>query len=134
MKIDFRARNHPGAADLDLAKDYYKLMTPWDRLSAEGKSGWLKGANGDANLARQHYERSIAVRASADYRNSLLEDALRKGTKPDLYALPIALAYPNAWRAYVDYRMKANPTPPDWFGAEILQPLGFDKRVVVIEQ
>jgi hypothetical protein len=130
----FRARNHPGAADLDLAKDYYKLMTPWDRLSAEGKSGWLKGANGDANLARQHYERSIAVRASADYRNSLLEDALRKGTKPDLYALPTALAYPDAWQAYVDYRLKANPTPPDWFVTEILQPLGFDKRVVVIEQ
>jgi hypothetical protein len=30
--------------------------------------------------------------------------------------------------------MKANPTPPDWFAAEFLEPLGFDKRVVVIEQ
>jgi hypothetical protein len=130
----FRSRNHPGAADIDLAKDYYKLMTPWDELSAEGKSAWFKGANGDANLARQHYERSIAVRASADYRNSLLEDALRKGTKPDLYPLPTALAYPDAWQAYIDYRLKANPTPPDWFVTEILQPLGFDKRVVVIEQ
>jgi hypothetical protein len=130
----FRSRIHPGAADLDLAKDYYKLLTTWDQLSAEGKAVSLKGANGDANLARQHYERSIAIRASADYRNSLLEDALRKGTKPDLYALPTALAYPDAWQAYIDYRMKANPTPPDWFAAEFLQPLGFDKRVVVIEQ
>jgi hypothetical protein len=30
--------------------------------------------------------------------------------------------------------MKANPTPPEWFVTEFLQPLGFDKRVVVIEQ
>ena len=129
-----RSRNHPGAADLDLAKDYYKLMTPWDQLSAQAKSVWLKGADGEANVARRHYEQSIAVRASADYRNSLLEDALRKATKPDLYALPTALAYPDAWQAYIDYRIKANPTPPDWFVAEFLQPLGFDKRVVVIEQ
>ena len=129
-----RSRNFPTAADLDLAKDYYKLLTPWDQLSAEGKSAWLKGANGDANLARRHYELSIARRASANYRNSLLEDALRKDIKPDLYALPTSLAYPEAWQAYVDYRMKANPTPPDWFGAEFLEPLGFDKRVVVIEQ
>ena len=130
----FRLRNFPGAADLDLAKDYYKLLTPWDQLSTEAKSIWLDGAKGDANLARQHYELSIARRASASYRNSLLEDALRKGTKPDLYALPTALAYPEAWQAYVDHRMKANPTPPDWFAAEFLEPLGFDKRVVVIEQ
>jgi len=130
----FRSRNFPGTTDLALAKDYYKLLTTWDQLPAEGKSVWLNGANGDANLARQHYERSIAVRASAGYRNSLVEDALRKGTKPDLYALPTALAYPDSWQAYVDYRMKANPTPPDWFQAEFLEPLGFDKRVVVIEQ
>jgi len=130
----FRSRNYPGTADLDLAKDYYKLLTPWDQLPAEGKSVWLNGANGDANLARKHYERSIAQRASAGYRNSLVEDALRKGTKPDLYALPTALAYPDSWQAYVDFRMKANPTPPDWFQAEFLEPLGFDKRVVVIEQ
>jgi hypothetical protein len=103
-------------------------------LSTEAKSVWLDGAKGDANLARRHYELSIARRASASYRNSLLEDALRKGTKPDLYALPTALAYPEAWQAYVDHRMKANPTPPDWFAAEFLEPLGFDKRVVVIEQ
>jgi len=130
----FRSRNYPSAADLDLAKNYYKLLTTWDQLSAEGKSAWLSRADGDANLARQHYERSIAVRASADYRNSVLENAVRKNIKPDLYALPTALAYPDAWQAYVDYRMKANPTPPDWFVAEFLQPLGFDKRVVVIEQ
>ena len=117
-----------------MAKGYYKLLTTWEQLSADGKSGRLKGANGDGNIARQHYELSIARRASADYRNSLVEDALRKGAKPDVYALPTALAYPDAWQAYVDFRMKANPTPPDWFVAEFLQPLGFDKRVVVIEQ
>jgi len=130
----YRSRLYPGTADLDLAKDYYKLLTTWAQLSAEGKSAWLKGANGDANIARQHYDLSIARRASADYRNSLVEDALRKATKPDVYALPTAVAYPDAWQAYVDYRMKANPTPPDWFAAEFLQPLGFDKRVVIIEQ
>ena len=130
----FRARLYPGAADRDLAKDYYKLMTPWDQLSAEARSTWLNGAHGDADVARRRYERSITVRASADYRNSLVEDAIRKGSKPDLYALPTALAYPDAWQAYIDYRMKANPTPPDWFVTEFLQPLGFDKRVVVIQQ
>ncbi len=129
----FRSRNHPGADDLSLAKDYYKLLTPWDQLSADQKSTWLNGAKGDVNLARERYELSIARRASASYRNSLVEDAIRKGIKPDLYALPTALAYPDAWQAYIDSRMKANPTPPDWFVAEFLQPLGFDKRVVVIE-
>jgi hypothetical protein len=129
-----RSRNYPSAADLDLAKDFYKLLTAWDQLAAEAKSNWLNGANGDADLARQHYELSIARRASANYRNSLLEDAVRKGVKPDLYALPTVLAYPDAWQAYVNYRMKANPTPPDWFAAEFLEPLGFNKRVVVIEQ
>jgi len=130
----FRSRNYPGPDDLSLAKDYYKLLTPWDRLSADQKSTWLKGANGDAGLAHHRYDLSIARRASANYRNSLLEDAIKKGASPDLYSLPTALAYPDAWQAYVEYRMKANPTPPEWFVTEFLQPLGFDKRVVVIEQ
>jgi hypothetical protein len=36
--------------------------------------------------------------------------------------------------ACVDFKLKANPTPPEWVITEFLQPLGFDKRVMIIEK
>jgi hypothetical protein len=129
-----RSRLFPGAAERSIAKDFYNRLPGWDQLSSDQKSVWLNDAKGDAQLAREQYEASITRRADSDYRNSLVEDALKKDAGPDVYGLPNILAYPDAWQAYVDYRMKANPTPPEWFVTEFLQPLGFDKRVVVIEQ
>jgi hypothetical protein len=129
-----RSHLYPDAAELETAKDYYGLLATWDQLSPDQKSTWLEGVNGDATLARGQYEASIARQAVGNYNNALLEDALKKAVKPDVRSLPTILAYPDAWQAYVDYRLKANPTPPDWFVAEFLEPLGFDKRVVVIEQ
>jgi hypothetical protein len=129
-----RSRLFPGAAESSIAKDLYNRLPGWDQLSSDQQSVWLNGAKGDAKLARDQYEASLTSRADSDYRNSLVEDALKKGVEPDIYGLPNILAYPDAWQAYVDDRMKANPTPPDWFVTEFLQPLGFDKRVVVIEQ
>ena len=129
-----RSRLFPGAGERSIAKDFYNRLRGWDQLSSDEKTAWLKDAKGDAKLAHEQYEASITRRADTDYRNSLLEDALKKGVEPDVYGLPNILAYPDAWQAYVEYRMKANPTPPEWFVTEFLQPLGFDKRVVVIEQ
>jgi hypothetical protein len=129
-----RSRLFPGAGERSIAKDFYNRLPGWDQLSSDEKTAWLKDAKGDAKLAHEQYEASITRRADTDYRNSLLEDALKKGVEPDVYGLPNILAYPDAWQAYVEYRMKANPTPPEWFVTEFLQPLGFDKRVVVIEQ
>jgi hypothetical protein len=65
--------------------------------------------------------------------NALLEDGMLTNVKPDVYGLPSILAYPDAWRAFVEYRLKSAPTPPEWFIREFLQPLGFDKRVMQIE-
>jgi hypothetical protein len=129
-----RSRLFPGAAERGIAKDFYDRLPGWDQLSSDQQSARLKDAKGDAKLAREQYEVSITRRAYFDYCNSLVEDALKKGVAPDLNGLPNILAYPDAWQAYVDHRIKANPTPPEWFVTEFLQPLGFDKRVVVIDQ
>lgn len=131
---DLRSRLFPGTAERAVAKTFYDRLPTWDQLSSDQKSARLKSAKEDAALAREQYEASITRRADFDYRNSLTEDALKKGVAPDVYGLPNNLAYPDAWQAYVDDRIKANPAPPDWFVTELLQPLGFDKRVVVLEQ
>jgi hypothetical protein len=124
----------PGTEEREMAKSHYDLFATWDQLSLDRKSAFLKGANGDANLARNRYEASITQQAVQNYRNALLEEALKKNTKPDPFALPNILAYPDAWQAYVEFRLKSAPTPPEWFITEFLQPLGFDKRVMVIEE
>jgi hypothetical protein len=129
------ARSHqfPGAAERDLARDYYNLLTSWDQLSPDRKSDLLNSANGDVDLARSRYETANTERAFADYSNGLLQDAIVNDVTPDLNALPNVSAYPDAWQAYVAFRSKLAPTPPDWFVSEFLQPLGFDKRVTIIE-
>jgi hypothetical protein len=127
-----RSQVSPDAADRNLAKDYYNLLPGWDQLPPEQNSKWIAGAKGDANLARRRYEASITGDAVVMYRNALLEDAMLKDTKPDVYGLPSILAYPDAWQAFVEYRLKSTPTPPEWFVTEFLQPLGFDKRVMVL--
>jgi hypothetical protein len=127
-----RARLFPGAADRDLAKDYVNLLPGWDQLSPEQRSARVARAKGNANLARGRYESANAREAIIIYRNALLEQAIETNVKPDLYALPTILAYPDAWQAFVEYRLKSSPTPPEWFITEFLQPLGFDKRVTVV--
>jgi hypothetical protein len=128
-----RSRLSPDAADRKLAAGDINLLPTWDQLSPEQKSARIAGAKGDANLARQQYEAANADEAVVIYRNALLEEAIEKDVKPDVYALPTILAYPDAWQAFVDDRQNAAPTPPDWFVTELLQPLGFDKRVVSVE-
>jgi hypothetical protein len=129
-----RSRLFPGTEERKIAKNYYDLLPSWDGLSSDQKSAWLKDAKGDAKLARDRYEASMTRRADSEYRNSLLEDAIMRDARPDAYALPTSLAYPDAWRAYVEYRLKSAPTPPEWFITELLQPLGFDNRVMVLEE
>ena len=129
-----RSHSHPGAAELGAAKEFRSCLTGWDQLSADGKSDWLGRANGDANLARDEHDKSNNRLAVARYNNALLEDALKNGVAPSRDSLPTNLVYSDAWQAYVEDRMKANPTPPEWFITEFLEPLGFDKRVMVLEQ
>jgi len=128
-----RARLSPDVADRKRAASYVNLLPGWDQLSTQQQSTRIAGARGDANLARRRYEAANADEAVIIYRNALLEQAIEKGVTPDVYGLPTILAYPDAWRAFVDYRLKSAPTPPDWFITELLQPLGFDKRVVSVE-
>jgi hypothetical protein len=128
-----RSRLSPDAADRKLAAADVNLLPGWDQLSPQQKSTWFAGAKGDAALARSRYEAANADEAIVIYRNALLEEAMEKGVKPDVYGLPTILAYPDAWQAFVDDRLKSAPTPPDWFVTELLQPIGFDKRVVSVE-
>ena len=128
-----RSRLSPDVADRKRAAGYVNLLPGWDQLSPQQQSTWIAGAKGDANLARRRYEAANADDAINIYRNALLEQAMEKGVTPDVYGLPTILAYPDAWQAFVDYRLKSAPTPPDWFVTELLQPLGFDKRVVSVE-
>jgi hypothetical protein len=127
-----RSRFFPDAADRERAKDAYNLLPGWDQLSPEQRSTWVAGAKGNANLARSRFETSNAREATIIYRNALLEDAIEKDVKPEPYALPSVLAYPDAWQAFVEARQKSAQTPPEWFITEFLRPLGFDKRVMVL--
>lgn len=121
-----------GPAQRNLPEKYYEKFQTWDQLPADAKNNLLTNAKGDVDLAHKRREAFIRKAALNDYRNELLETALKNNTKPEPVALPNILAYPDAWQAYVDFRLKSDPTPPEWFVTEFLQPLGFDKRVMVI--
>jgi hypothetical protein len=75
----------------------------------------------------------MARLALANYRSELLADSLKNGTSPAKSILPSSLAYPEAWQAYVDFKSKSAPSPPDWFVTEFLERLGFDKRIANVE-
>jgi hypothetical protein len=127
-----RSITFPGIAERDLAKSYYEKFPSWDLLPANAKNSYLSNYGGAA-LARKQYDRTITRQALQNYKNDLLIKALMYNMKPEASALPPNLAYPKAWQSYVDYKLKSNPTPPEWFITEFLQPLGFDKRVTIIE-
>jgi hypothetical protein len=45
----------------------------------------------------------------------------------DASMLPPLLAYPDAWKAYVQQNVETADEPPEWFYNEFLAPLGFDR-------
>ncbi len=43
---------------------------------------------------------------------------------------PPLLAYPNAWKAYIEHFEREQPDPPQWFYREFLDRLGFDSLAI----
>jgi len=130
---NYRSFLFPGAEERDAVKAEYDHYPTWDQLPADKKAPWLRNAKDDEKLARTRYENSLIQPAIIDHKILMLEDALKNGRKPDVSALPNLLAYPDAWQAYVQFRLKQAPTPPEWFAKDLLEPLGFDKRVMTVE-
>jgi hypothetical protein len=128
---DLRSIVFPGVAERERAKRYYDKTRPWDLLSPDAKNAWLRYAQGDNDLARKGYEISRTRDALLGYKNDLLIRAVKSNVKPEISALPTVLAYPKAWESYINYRLRLNPVPPEWFVKEFLEPLGFDKRVTL---
>lgn len=72
-------------------------------------------------------KRARSSLAQLEVSKALLEGTL--DTAPnDLY--PPLLAYPNAWKAYIEHFEHEQPDPPKWFYSEFLDPLGFDRLAI----
>jgi len=124
---DSRSGLFPGTAERDLAKSYYEKRPSWELLPTNTKNLYLSNAHGDADLARKRYETYRTREAWFEYKNDLLVKALKNNMKPEALALPVIIAHPKAWQSYVDYRLKSNPTLPEWFVTKFLQPVASEK-------
>lgn len=127
----YRAFAYPGEKELTIALKGASPIKPWEQLKPEDRSEILKANNGDENLARQRYENYSKLFAISTYKNKNLRQFALDGKGDARAFLPPILKFPEAWKKYVSYRLSQNPIAPAWVVNDFLEPLGFNKRVVV---
>jgi hypothetical protein len=130
----FRKKLYPGESELaEAVAAGVEIGKSFDAISETERAEWVKSALGDEARARTYYAHDWRVWAWNEYRRRYLVKIIRQGREPSKSDLPPILAYPEAWRAYIEHRLSQKPIPPPWLAQEFLAPLGFDKRVVLLD-
>ena len=133
----------PSDSEHELVASYYNKYPSWEQMPKDFKDDFIKkylkdnkinSTLADINKVKDTYYEAIFRLSIKKYRDDLLEKAIESNRIPDKNLLPVIIAYPDAWKAYVEYRLKSKPVPPEWIIKEFLEPLGFDKRVVITDE
>ena len=123
---------YPGENERIRAKKQFELFPAWNEFPDDQRNNSIKEFDNKSALAQKSYEEGRIGAAYRNYLNTKIEESIKDNTVPSKEYLPFQIAYPDAWQKYIEFRLKANPTPPPWLFDEFLGPLGFDKRVMLI--
>ena len=113
-------------------KTLYGKYPSWEALSGSEKKNYLDKYK-SADKAKEAYAAYVDNASGIAYRNLELSKFLLQSYKlsdvPKGFLPPFA-QYPDARKAYIEYRKSSNTPPPEWVLKEFLIPLGFDKKVL----
>jgi hypothetical protein len=105
----------------------------YEELDTDTKSLFLKGAQGDQQLASRSYY-SYAARIAVDIAQArIVKNRARDYEIPE-GILPPFVAFPKALKEYLLFREKNVSNPPDWVMSDFLVPLGYDKQILKTNQ
>ncbi len=131
----FRRSSFPGESVLADARDFgITAEIDFNSVTPEVRSELLRRAGGKEEVARRLFRDEQINMVSNLYDDRKFSQLVREGREPKPSDLPPILGYPEAWKAYIEYRLSLKPVPPRWLVEDFLTPLGFDKRVVLLEQ